>query len=57
MANIKKPFGKSKDKMISVSLSSEDVQVVKGLAEMDGVSVSAIVRRGIELVRLEIFKR
>ena len=54
MANIKKPEGTSKSKMLSVSLSADDVQVVKGLADLERVSVSEIVRRGIVLYNASI---
>ena len=57
MANIKKPFGKSKSQKLSISLCLDDVKVIKALAEMEGVSVSELMRRGIELIRLDIFKR
>lgn len=57
MANIKKPEGTSKSKILSVSLSADDVQVVKGLADLLRVSMSEVVRRGVELLRVEVFKR
>lgn len=57
MANIKKPYGKSKSQKLSISMSLDDVKVIKGLADMEGVSVSELMRRAIELIRLDIFRK
>lgn len=57
MANIKKPYGKSKSQKLSISVSLEDLKIIKGLADMEGVSVSELMRRAIELIRLDIFRR
>lgn len=57
MANIKKPYGKSKSQKLSISMSLDDVKIIKGLADMEGVSVSELMRRAIELIRLDIFRR
>lgn len=54
MSNIRKPEGTSKSKKLCASLSSDDVQVVKGLADLERVSVSEIVRRGIVLYNASI---
>lgn len=57
MANIKKPYGKSKSQKLSISISLDDAKVIKALAHMEGVSVSELVRRGLELIQLDIHKR